>query len=57
MKFKFNCMRRVGSDEEEERKRVFEQLLFTDDGTLGEYDLAETSLDVSCSKYRAAVNE
>lgn len=52
VKFKFNCMKRVGNDSSEEKKRIFEQLMFTDDGSLGEYDLAETSLSVKCEKFR-----
>jgi hypothetical protein len=52
VKFKFNCMKRVGNDSEEEKKRTYEQLLFTDDGSLGEYDLAESQLDVKCEKFR-----
>ena len=59
--FKFNNMTRVGPndkhDDEEEQKRVFEQLIFTDDGTLGEYDLAEKKLSVSVNKYRASVSK
>lgn len=47
VKFKFNCMKRVGNDADE-KKRIFEQLSFTDDGSLGEYDLAETSLWAKC---------
>ena len=46
-------MKRVGNDTAEEKKRIFEQLLFTDDGSLGEYDLAETGLNVECEKYLA----
>lgn len=53
IKFKFNCMKRVGNDSEQEKKRIFEQLLFTDDGSLGEYDLAETRLAVRCDKYQS----
>ena len=33
-------MKRVGNDTVQEKRRIFEQLLFTDDGSLGEYDLA-----------------
>lgn len=50
VKFKFNCMRRVGNDQE--KGRIFEQLNFTDDGSLGEYDLAETSFSVKCQKFK-----
>lgn len=45
-------MKRVGNDSIEEKKRTYEQLLFTDDGSLGEYDLAESQLDVKCEKFR-----
>jgi hypothetical protein len=46
-------MKRVGNDSSEEKKRIFEQLSFTDDGSLGEYDLAETSLTVKCEKFHS----
>lgn len=46
-------MKRVGNDSSEEKKRMFEQLNFTDDGSLGEYDLAETSLSVMCQKFQS----
>jgi hypothetical protein len=35
VKFKFNCMKRVGNNTPEEKRRIFEQLMFTDDGSLG----------------------
>ena len=33
---------------------IYQQLLFTDDGSLGEYDLAEAYLSVKCEKYRSS---
>jgi hypothetical protein len=53
VKFKFNCMKRVGDDSSELKKKIFEQINFSDDGSLGEYDLAETSLSVKCEKFRS----
>lgn len=45
-------MKRVGNDSDDQKKRIYEQLLFTDDGSLGEYDLAESMLAVTCQKFR-----